>query len=221
MARPHEDLERHTPVDHHPGGPPIEFTVGAWCAIVIAHVKAERIEAALSSYETLIEKARSSSAKARASAIFRSPNKRRVIALITIDGHESFRHIQSAWDDHHLNAEHRDVAESSSLALYRCSASTGEAVIDPASTDAYGFEHVARGPQEVGELIAPIGGAQGFRGMLIFGADDATSAAVLYRFAHHEEIDSFRTSGVALNIVGPAGAAAETMHQIHPVKTFD
>ena len=59
MARPHEDLERHTPVDHHPGGPPIEFAVGAWCAIVIAHVKAERVEAALSSYETLIEKARS------------------------------------------------------------------------------------------------------------------------------------------------------------------
>jgi hypothetical protein len=221
MPRSHEDLERHTPVDHRPGGQAIEFSVGAWCAVVVAHVKAERVEAALSSYETLIEKARSSSAKAQATAVFRSPNKRRVIALITIDGHDSFRHIQSAWDDHHLSAEHRDVAESSSLVLYRCCASTGEAVIDPSSTDAYAFEHVARPPQKVSELIAPIGGAQGFRGMLIFGADDATSAAVLYRFVHHEEIDSFRTSRVALNIVGPVGAAAETTHQIRLIKTFE
>lgn len=220
MPRPHEDLERHTPVDHRPGGPAIAFTVGAWSAIEVAHVKAERLEAALSSYETLIEKARSWSAKALASAVFRSLNKRRVIALITIDGHDSFGHFQSAWDDHHLTAEHRAVAESNSLALYRCTASTGKALIDPASTDAYAFEHVACAPQKVTELIAPVGGAQGFRGMLIFGADDATSAAILYRFAHREEIDSFRASGVALNIVGPVGATAETMYQVHPVKTF-
>jgi hypothetical protein len=64
------------------------------------------------------------------------------------------------------------------------------------------------------------GGAQGFRGMLVFGAEDATSASILYRFAHHEQIDSFRTSRVALDIVGPLDGAAEMMHRIHPVKTF-
>jgi hypothetical protein len=220
MPRPHEDLERHTPVDHRPGGQAIDYIAGTWCAIEVAHVRAERAEAALASYETLIEKARSSSAKARASAVFRSLNKRRVIALITIDGHESFRHIQSAWDDHHLTAEHRDVAESTSLALYRCTASNGNASIDPASTDAYAFERVSRGLATVSELIASLEGAQGFRGMLIFGTDDAASAAILYRFAHHEEIDSFRTSAVALNCIGPVGTSGETLHHVHPIKTF-
>jgi len=220
MPRPHEDLERHTPVDHRPGGQPIECTVGTWYAIEVAHVRAERSEAGLASYETLIEKARSSSAKARASAVFCSLNKRRVIALITIDGHDSFRHIQSAWDDHHLTAEHRDVAESTSLARYRCTASTGKALIDPASTDAYAFEKVSRSPETVGELRASIEGAQGFRGLLIFGAEDAASAAILYHFAHHDDIDSFRTSAVAVNVIGPVGTSGDTLHHVHPVKTF-
>jgi hypothetical protein len=92
--------------------------------------------------------------------------------------------------------------------------------MDPASTDAYAFEQVSRSPETVSELIASIEGVQGFRGMLIFGADAAASAAILYRFAHHEEIDSFRTSAVALNVIGPVGTSGETLHHVHPVKTF-
>ena len=42
MTRPHEDLERHTPTDHRPGGVPVTFAPGTWCAIDIAHVKADR-----------------------------------------------------------------------------------------------------------------------------------------------------------------------------------
>ena len=103
MPRPHEDLERHTPTDHRPGGVPIGFPQGVWVAIDVAHVKADRVGAGISAYETLIEKARkSSSMKARSAVVLRSANNRRLIALVEIEGHEAFRHLKSAWDDHHL-----------------------------------------------------------------------------------------------------------------------
>jgi hypothetical protein len=220
MPRPHEDIERHTPVDHRPGGEPIGFAAGEWWAIEIAHVEAARVGAAASTYETLIEKARTSAAKAHAAIIFQSKNKRRVIALIAVDGHQAFRHISSAWDDHRLHAEHRDVAESGELALFKFTAGTGEAVIDPASTDAYAFERVARAPQTAREILAPIAGAQGFRGALVFGSDDATASALVYRFAHASEIDAFRAGSTARKILGPAGAESETLYGVHPIKTF-
>ncbi len=175
MTRPHEDLERHTPTDHRPGGAPVTFAPGTWCAIDVAHVKADRIDAGLSAYETLIEKARTSAVKAHGAAILRSVNNRRVIALVGINGHDAFRHLKTAWDDHHLSAERHAVAESSTLALYQVAAGGGHATIDPASHDSYALEHVARDPAHVRALTSAIATADGFRGLLVFGTDDATA----------------------------------------------
>jgi hypothetical protein len=217
MPRPHEDLERHTPTDHRPGGAPVEFTPGAWCAIDVVHVKADRVDAGIAAYETLIEKARTSTAKARAAVVLRSVNKRRVIALVEIEGHDAFRHLASAWDDHHLKAERHAVAESSALALYRLAASTGTVSLDPASKDAYAFEHIARGPERVRPLIATIAAAQGFRGVLLFGSDDASASAIIYRFAHAAEFDAFRQSPTARQALDAGG---DSVSAVHPVRTF-
>jgi hypothetical protein len=220
MPRPHEDLERHTPTDHRPGGPPIGFAQGAWVAIDVAHVKADRVGAGISAYETLIEKARKSSMKARSAVVLRSVNNRRVIALVEIEGHEAFRHLKSAWDDHHLKAERHAVAESSSLALYRVAASDGDTSFDPASKDAYAFEHVTRAPERVRALSIAIAAAQGFRGVLVFGSDDASASAIVYRFEHSAELDAFRESAAAVQVLGPVGASGETVWAVRPVKTF-
>jgi hypothetical protein len=220
MTRPHEDLERHTPTDHRPGGVPITFAPGTWCAIDVAHVKADRVNAGISAYETLIEKARTSAVKAHGAAILRSVNNRRVIALIGINGHDAFRHLKTAWDDHHLSAERHAVAESSTLALYQVAASGGQATIDPASKDSYAFEHVARDPNHVRALIAATGAVQGFRGLLVFGTDDATASAVVYRFEHAAQLDAFRQSAAAQQILGMVGDMGETASPVHPVKTF-
>src|SRR5208282_2916240 len=107
-----------------------------------------------STYETLIEKARTSPMRARRAVVLSSVDKRRVIALIEIEGHDAFRHLQSAWDDHHLEASRHAVAESSSLSLYRLAMSAGGVSLDPASHDAYAFEHVARGPEHARALGA-------------------------------------------------------------------
>jgi hypothetical protein len=220
MPRPHEDLQRHTPTDHRPGGPPIAFAPGVWCAIDVAHVRADRVGAGISAYETLIEQARASTTKARAAAVLRSVNNRRVIALIEISGHEAFRHLKSAWDDHHLNAERHAVAESQSLALYQLAVSAGDTSLDPASKDAYAFEHVAREPERGRALIAAIGAAQGFRGALVFGSDDASASAIVYRFEHSAEFDAFRGSAAARQVLGPVGASGESIWAVHVVRTF-
>ena len=220
MPRPHEDLERHTAVDHRPGGLPIEFAKGSWFAIDVVNVKAERVDAGISSYETLIEKARTSSAKAGNAIVFRSDNKRRVVALVQVDGHDAFRHLKAAWDDHHLNAEHRAVAESSTLALYQLAATAGDASVDPSAKDAYALEHVAIDAAHAAGITAALSAAKGFRGVLIFGTADATATTLFYRFERAEDLDAFRATAAATNVLGNPGASGESFHFLRVEKTF-
>lgn len=215
MTRPHEDLQRHTVTDHRSGGVPIRFANDAWCAVDIAHLKAERVDAGIAAYETLIEKARR-----RYAVVLRSVNKRRVISMLEIDGHEAFRHLQSAWDDHHLVAQRHDVAESSTLSLYRVAGTSGDASIDPETKDSYTFEHVSRSAERAGAIVTAISAAEGFRGVLVFGFDDDSAAAILYRFAYAAEFATFRASPVAQQVLGPIGESGEALSAVRPVRTF-
>jgi hypothetical protein len=207
-------------VDHREGGPPITPRAGSWFAIDVVHVTAERIGAGLSAYESLIEQARTSSAKARTATVLRSANDRRVVALVEIGGHDAFSHLKSAWDDHHLSSEHRAVAESSALGLYQVAADAGESAIDPGSTDAYAFERVARAPQEVRALIPSASSAAGFVGLVVFGTSDGEASAILYRFHHRADLDAFRAGPAATKILGNAGSSGESAFAVRPAKTF-
>jgi hypothetical protein len=207
MTRPHEDLQRHTPADHRQGGVAVTFAPGAWCAIDVVHTKAERVDAGISAYETLIEQARKQPLGVRVAAVLRSVNDRRVIALVDLEGHEAFRHLTSSWDDHHLVQQKRDVAESSTLALYRLAASSGDASIDPLSKDTYAFEEIARGSQPASALATAAEQAHGFRGVLVFESDGGDRLAVIYRFGHPADLAALRADGDAIAAV-------------HPVRTF-
>jgi hypothetical protein len=195
MTRPHEDLQHHTAVDHKPDGSTIQFAQNAWCAIDVVHVKAERLDAAIASYETLVEKARTSPAKAGASAILRSLDKKRVIVLVTLGGHGTFTHLQSAWDDHHLHAERHDVAESSTLALYHVVAELGNVAFDPQAKNAYAVEHVAVDVQKARALAQTTAKTPGFRGALVFSNDDANASVLVYQFEHASEFAVVKTFG--------------------------
>ncbi len=199
MTRPHEDLKRHTTTDHRSGGPVIPLMAPSWWAIAVVDVRDDRGDAGVASYETLVEKARSGAPKVREAAILLSHNQRRVIAMLHLDGHEAFAHLVAAWDDHHLHAERRDVAESLNLGLYRLTTVTGEAAIDPTSHDGYAFEHSSI---DVASSVPP-----GVRGTGIFDADDGRVRAIIYRAEHIEQIESAR-------------AAAETFYAVKPVRTF-
>jgi hypothetical protein len=199
MTRPHEDLQRHTMTDHRSGGPIIPFTPPSWWAIAVVDVTEDRALAGVASYETLVEKARSGAAKVREAAILLSHNQRRVIAMLHLDGHEAFRHLVAAWDDHHLDAERHDVAESLKLGLYRLATVTGEAAIDPTSDDVYAFEHNS---VDVKSSVP-----QGARGTGIFESDDGHARAIIYRAEHIEQIETARAPG-------------EIFYLVKPVRTF-
>jgi len=205
MTRPHEDLERHTFVDHRDGGPSVTFPSGAWCAVDVAHVASDRIDAGLSAYETLIEKARTSSAKAGRAVVLRSEDNRSVLALVEIGGHEAYAHLRSAWEESRLYTEHRAVATSSDLRLYRVSTCSGETGIDPASTDAYGFERTELDPEQTRAFVRTVVAAPGFVGAFLFEDPDGRDGAVVYRFRTRSDIASFRGKSVAC---------------MHPVKSF-
>ncbi len=220
MSRPHEDRQRHTLVDHRPGGSRVSFGVGSWCAIDIAAVKSSRALAALSAYETLIEKMPAADPARQCSALFRSIDHRRVVAFVELRGHAEFRHLAASWDDHHLYAEHRASAESTNLALFRIMTAAGDARIDPASPDRYLLENVSVPAARVGGLLKAMALALGYRGVILASSDDETSSIIVYRFEHEAEFEAFRTSPPAVAILGAVGATGETLFAMHPVKTF-
>ena len=195
MTRPHEDIQHHTAVDHKPGGPAVRFAPNGWCAIDVVHVKSDRVDAGISSYETLIEKARTSSAKAGVSAVLRSLDNRRVIVLVGLGGHDGFRHLKSAWDDHHLRAEKHTVAESSTLAFYQVTYAIGEVGLDPQAKNVYAVEHIAVDPDKAKAIAQTTAQAAGFQGALVFGSDDQTSSVLIYQFEHPSEFEVIRTFG--------------------------
>jgi hypothetical protein len=217
VTRPHEDLERHQPTDHRPGGVPIEFAPGAWCAIDVAHVEANRVNAVISAYETLIEKARTTSTQARQSAVLRAANDRRVITIIDLAGHRAFHHLQVAWDEHHLAYGRHNVAASSTLALYRLLASA-DGALDPASHDVYAFEQLRREVDRWPAIMGAVKTAPGFVGALVFGADADNALALVYRFMNKEALEQFRESTAVVGVLGPVDG--ESILAVHPVRTF-
>ncbi len=221
VSRPHEDRERHTLVDHRPGGSPVMFTLGSWLGIGIARVQAERADACVSAYETLAaEEARTAGVHAGPAVVFESANSRRVVTMVGLRGHDGFRRLTAAWDDHHRNAQHRVIAESVSFALYEVAASIGAADVDCASHDVYAYEHVGRPVSRVCELFSSLGASKDFRGATICHDDGDTATVMLSRFAHVAAYDAFRAGRDAVNALGSVGGLGESAFTVHPRKTI-
>jgi hypothetical protein len=119
-----------------------------------------------------------------------------------------------------LAAERHDVAESSTLELYRLAASGGTASIDPGTHDVYVYEHAAFAADRASALMGALKAAQGFRGALVFGADAGTSSAIVYRFEHKAMLDAFRQGAAGRQMLGAVGASGESLMDVHPVRTF-
>jgi hypothetical protein len=220
LSRPHEDRERHTLVDHRPGGSPVAFSAESWVAVGVAGVKAERTDACLSAYETLVEKARTSNAHAGPAALLASGDGRRVVILLGVAGHEGFRHLAAAWDDHHRVAQHRDIAEALSLALYEVVANVGSAGVDPAAHDVTQYERIDKPLPRASEVFTALRRAPDFRGATVLRKDGATATLILSSFAHAAAYESFRASDEAVAVLGPVGQPGDTNFPVHARKTI-
>ena len=195
--------------------------MGSWVTVGIARVQAERTDACVAAYETLIEKARTSNVHAGPAAVFASDNGRRVVLMVGVRGHDGFRHLASAWDDHHRSEQHRVIAESVSFALYEVAANVGASEIDPDSHDAYVFEHVERPVSRLSDLFSSLDAAVEFRGATLLHDDAGSATIVLSRFAHVAAFDAFRAGRDAVNVLGAPGAAGDTSFPIRVRKTIE
>jgi hypothetical protein len=220
MSRPHEDRENHTLVDHRGGGSAVAFAPGGWVAIGVARVRAERNDACVAAYETLVEKALTSNVHGDPAIVFASDNKRRVIVMVGLLGHEAFGHLSAAWDDHHRNAQHRVISESVSFALYKVVASTGIAEVDPAESDAYEYERVERAVPRVAELFSSLNASLEFRGATVLYDDAASATAIVSRFGHIAAYDTFRAGPDAIDALGAVDEPGRTSFAVRPRKTL-
>jgi hypothetical protein len=220
MSRPHEDRERHTLVDHRPGGEPVMFAHGSWLVLGVAHVKAERSDACVSAYETLLEKAATSKTHAHPAAILLSKNQRRVVTLAGVAGHDGFKAIAAAWDDHHREAQHRAIAESASLGLFTVSASIADAALDPASHDAFDYEQFLHPIPAAAALFSEATAPDSFRGALLLSGDDGHTTVIVSRFSRAEAYAEFRADRRTTTALGPPGAGGTVSFPVHAVRTF-
>lgn len=133
-----EHERHHTPADHRPGGAPLQLTPGpdAWVALVALHPPRERLDAAASAIETMIETF-SREHSIGGAAVLRHHDGHHVVALVRIGGHEAYRQLTAASDDFKLHLEGRGAAEHHRMGLWRIVRAVGAFVLDPAASEAY------------------------------------------------------------------------------------
>jgi hypothetical protein len=186
----------------------------------VARVRADRNDACVSAYETLVEKASTSNVHGDPAIVFASDKKRRVIVMVGVLGHDAFGHLSAAWDDHHRNAQHRAISESVSFALYKVVAHTGIADIDPAASDAYEYERLERGVPQLAELFSSLNALLEFRGATVLYDDVASATVIVSRFSHVAAYDAFRTGPEAIKLLGAADEPGRTSFPLRPRKTL-
>ncbi|MGB8267358.1 MAG: hypothetical protein WCE44_13585 [Candidatus Velthaea sp.] len=130
----------HTNVDHRQRGPDVEILAGkTWIAIAEFTARPDRQEAVISAVETRIELFRQKHHVAP-SFLIASRDGHRVIAFLGVSGHDEFRELQSAWDQHEQHLARTDKAEASKLVLCHCTATSGDPTFSVGSTDVLTFD---------------------------------------------------------------------------------
>jgi hypothetical protein len=199
----------HTPVDHRAGGPPIPV------------VRADRAPAAIAASETLVELL-AKEADVRAAAIFVSRHERRVATFLWLGGHGDFAKLQHAWDEHHLEREHREAVEKRDLSMCRVIATAGDATLTPGSHTVLALERLDLSGPKAAEGLNVIERTRpdGFVGAAVFADDDQTHSYLMHRWEHKENVAAFRGSAVANKALGPAGQTGDAYELYELVRTF-
>lgn len=213
----------HTPVDHRPGGAALLVRAGPteWTAVELVHVQADRAPAAVAASETLVELL-GKEVSVPAAAVFVSHHQRRVATFVWLGGHDAFAKLKSAWDEHHLEREHREAVEKRDLSLCRVSAIAGDPSIKPGSHTVCAIEKLAMAPARAAEALNVIQKSRpsGFVGAALFGADDGTHSYLMHRWEHKEDLAAFRQSDAATHAIGPAGQTGDAYETYQPIRTF-
>jgi hypothetical protein len=179
MATDH--VRPHTGVDHRSIGPDVELAdAKGWVAVAEFDVKPDRQQAEISALETRIELFRRER-HVESSFVFASRDKHRVGAFLWIDGHDAFRSLQSAWDQHAQHLARTDKAESGRLFLCTCKSTTGNPTFEVEGSDVITFDALA--PAAVGEAVAYAASESAVLGTALLADDTSEHFFLLTRCA--------------------------------------
>ena len=213
----------HTPVDHRAGGPPLALRAGAtqWIAVELIHVRRNRAPAAIAASETLVELL-GKEVVVQAAAIFASRHQRRVATLVWLTGHEAYAKLQHAWDEHHLEREHREAVEKRDLSLCRVTAIAGDPTIQPGSHTVLAIERLSLSASRAAEVLTVIERLRpvGFVGAAVFAENDEVHSYLMHRWEHKESLAAFRQSTAATQTIGPVGQTGDPFELYELVRTF-
>jgi hypothetical protein len=213
----------HTPVDHRVGGPPLTLRADStdWTAVELVHVRSDRADAAVSASETLIELL-GKEVEVRAAAVFVSRHKRRVATFVWLSGHEAYSKLHNAWDEYHLEREHREAVEKRDLSLCRVTAVAGDPEIGPDSHTVLAIEKLNLAAPKAAELFNVIAKARpaGFVGGAVLGADDGLHSYLIHWWEHKESLAAFRESDAARHVVGAVGQTGDPYELYELMRTF-
>jgi hypothetical protein len=213
----------HTPVDHRAGGPALTLRAGTteWTAVELIHVRSDRANAAIAASETLIELL-GKGVDVRSAALFVSHHQRRVATFVWLTGHEAYAKLQHAWDEHHLEREHREAVEKRDLSICRVSAIAGDPTIKPGAHTVWAIERLGLSASRAADLLKAIERSRpaGFVGAAVFGADDGTHSYLIHRWEHKESLTAFRESVAATQAIGPPGQTGDAFELYQPARTF-
>jgi hypothetical protein len=184
-------------------------------------VRTDRAHAAVTASETLIEMLAKEISE-RGAAIFVSRHQRRVATFVWLTGHDAFAKFQHAWDEYHLEREHREAVEKHDLSLCRVSAIAGDPAIKPGSHTVWAIEKLGLNASRAAEVLNIVEKSRpsGFVGAAVFGADDGTHSYFMHRWEHKESLAAFRESAAATRAIGPVGETGDAFEFYQPVRTF-
>ncbi len=154
-----DHVRPHTNVDHRETGPDLALAAsGAWIALAEFHTKPDRQHAAIAAAETRIELFQRER-HVTSALVMASNDGHRVVALLWIGGHDDFRSLQSAWDQHQQHLAHTDKAASWKMWLCRCTATSGDPTFEVGGPEVVTFENLSNGDHTLPDDDTTVGGA--------------------------------------------------------------
>jgi hypothetical protein len=225
-----DDLERlpttkeavlETPRDHPASISPFPLGSVPFVSIDDAHVRADRVDAWLTSLRTIYT-ALHDEGMTRSVALV-GFNGRRVLTISAIAGAEVFHTMQSAWDAHKMRAERHDIPESRTLDKFHPVLTSGEAIIDDQAEYAYAFVSVKAAPVEMPPFTASVkalleahNAPAGLQGAVLFANDDDSHEVFFTRWSERGAAEAFAHDARTHVVLPPTAGAGDEAEAYEP-----
>jgi heme-degrading monooxygenase HmoA len=158
----------------------------------------------------------------QAAAIFVSRHQRRVATFVWLTGHDAYAKLRNAWDEYHLQREHREAVEKRDLSLCRVTAVAGDSTISPGAHTVLAIERLDLSASQAAELLNVIVKLRpaGFVGAALLGTDDGFRSYLVHWWDHKESLAEFRESDAAKRVVGAVGQTGDPYELYELIRTF-